>query len=102
MFIVSFGGMISYRTWSVRHISRSKEQQTNLQPPHTLHILFTLPRRPGLRPVKSIPLLKKLRFTPCTRTSKALRHLTHHILHHGEVLEVVVRLEERDTGVELD
>ena len=76
--------------------------RTNLQPPHTLHILLALPRCPRLRPVQPIPLLEELWFTPSPRPRKALRHLAHHILHHREVLEVVVRLEERNTCVELD
>ena len=48
-------------------------------------ILFALSWRLWFRPVEFCALLEELGFGPGTSTSKAIRHLAHHHLHHCEM-----------------
>ena len=59
-------------------------------------------RRLRLRPVQFGVLLEELGFAARSRATKPVRHLPHDLLHHREVLEVVVGLEEGHPGVELN
>jgi hypothetical protein len=70
------------------------------QRPTRPHVLLALPARFGLGPIQPCALLEELRLAPRRRPRKPLRHPTHHDFHHREVLEIVVRLVERQSGVE--
>lgn len=75
---------------------------THLKASTSSYILLALPGCFRLRPVKLAPFLEELWFCACARAREPLRHLSHYLFHHGEMLEIVMCLEERDAGVELD
>jgi hypothetical protein len=67
------------------------------------HVLLALPRRRlRLGPVEARAVAEELGLGARARAGEALRHPPHDLLHHREVLEVVVRLVECDACVELD
>jgi len=83
-------------------IHNPDSNQTYLKRLGRLDVLFTLLGRLSRGPIEFIILLKILCLLRCAFTCKTLRHAAHDHLHHGQMLEVVVRLVQRDAGVKLD
>lgn len=101
--IGSVAGMISCTVVSRR--GRCKEARiikTNLEAPTCTHLLPALSGRLRFWPVKLAGILEELRLRTCTRSSEAFWHLPHDLFHHGQMLQIVVSLEESDAGIEFD
>lgn len=66
------------------------------------HIFLTLPGGLRFRPIKLVSFPKKFGFRSCSSSSETFRHLSHNHLHHGKMLEIVVRLIQGKACIELD
>lgn len=99
--IVAWGDNLLYtRVKMSRHNPDSS--QTYLESLGRLDVLFALLGRLGRGPIEFIILLEILCLLCRAFTCKTLGHTAHDHLHHGQMLEVVVRLVECNTGVKLD
>ena len=101
--MVSVAGIISWRRGSCQcGVRGCGNIGTHLKASASSHILLALPGRLRLRPIELAPFLEELWLCACARARKPLWHLSHNLFHHGQMLEIVMCLEESDAGVELD
>ncbi len=63
-------------------------------------LLFTLSCGLGFWPIEFAALLEVFWLRTSTTAGKPFRHLAHHLFHHGQMFEVVVRLEKGNPSEE--
>lgn len=91
--------MISYVSrYEYRDTTRQGEKNTDHETPACSNLLFTLSCRFGFRPIELAAFLEILWLRTGTGTSEPFWHLAHHLLHHRQVFEVVMRLEKGNPG----
>lgn len=83
-------------------MARLRERSTNLKTAASAHFLPALSGSLRFGPIQLGALLEELRLRPRTHACEPVRHLAHDLFHHGEMFQVVMGLEESDSGVELD